>query len=387
MTVPHTHRSRPANGNTMNATGNVDPLTEPATSADPDTRNHTQGAARAPGAPADTSTKAPPRRSLSPDDRKLLVGSLGVLLAVFALVSSNVAANHSPKPHGLPIGIVGTPAVVDVARAELARSAPSAFEVHAYRSLTSARTAVLHRSVYGAFQPAPAPVLLVASAASLPVAVLLQRSFSGAASRSGRTLAVRNLVPLPSTDSSGATSFSVVLSLILAGLVGTSLIYAVTLRRREAARVMVTVALGVGAGLVTALVTNVLIGAYPGHFFAVWGVATLFVLAIGLPISAFQVIFGLPGSTAIGWILFLVIGNPASGGSSAPELLPGFWRALSQMLPPGAGVTSLRDVVYFNGHGSSHALIVLTAYAVVGTGVALIACRLRANTAAATAAG
>ena len=56
-----------------------------------------------------------PRRSLSADDRKLLVGSLGVLVAVFALVSSNVAANHSPKPHGVPIGIVGTPAVVDVA--------------------------------------------------------------------------------------------------------------------------------------------------------------------------------------------------------------------------------------------------------------------------------
>jgi hypothetical protein len=60
-------------------------------------------------------TDRAPRRSLSADDRKLVVGSLGVLVAMFALVSSNVAANHSPKPHGLPIGIVGTPAVVDVA--------------------------------------------------------------------------------------------------------------------------------------------------------------------------------------------------------------------------------------------------------------------------------
>src|SRR6476659_3598576 len=60
------------------------------------------------------------RRSLSPDDRKLLMASLGVLVAAFALVSSNVAANHSPRPHGLPIGIVGTPAVVNAARAELA---------------------------------------------------------------------------------------------------------------------------------------------------------------------------------------------------------------------------------------------------------------------------
>jgi len=411
MTVPHTHYSPRENENLTDTTVNVDPLTELATAADPDLRGHTVDSGRVPSARADASMKAPPRsivlghasegthgrafesvgdrpplrRSLS-DDRKLVVGSLGVLLAVFALVSSNVAANHSPKPHGLPIGIVGAPAVVAVARAELTRAAPGAFQVHVYRSLTSARTGVLHRSVYGAFQPAPTPVLLVAGAASPPVAVLLQRTIARVTSRSGRALTVHDLVPLPSSDSSGATSFSAVLSLILAGLAGTSLIYAFTRNRPEAARVLITVALGVCAGLVTALVTNILIGAYPGHFFAVWGVSALFVLAIGLPIAAFQVIFG-PAGTAIGWILFLVIGNPASGGSSAPELLPGFWRTLSQILPPGAGVTSLRDAVYFNGHGSTHALIVLATYAVLGAGVAMIAYRLRTHAAAATPAG
>ena len=256
--------------------------------------------------------------SFPSDDRKLLVGLLGVLVAVFALVASNVAANHSPKPHDLPVGIVGTPGSGVAVRAELARAAPGAYAVHPYRSLASARNAVLHRSVYGAFQPAPSPVLLVATAASPPAAVLLQRTFATVAGRSGRALTIKDLVPLPSSDSSGATSFSVVLSLILAGLAGTSLVYAFTQHRSEATRLMVTLSIGVGAGLVTALVTNILIGAYPGHFFAVWGVATLFVLAIGLPIAAFQVIFGLAG-TAIGWILFLVIGNPASGGSSAPH--------------------------------------------------------------------
>jgi Protein of unknown function (DUF3533) len=331
------------------------------------------------------SNGTPPRRPLSTDDRKLLVASLGVLLAVFALVSSNVAANRSPKPHGLPIGIVGTRAVADAASASLARAAPGAFDVHAYRSLTTARTAVLHRSVYGAFQPIPSSVLLVASAASPPVAVLLQRTFATVASRSGRALAVRDLVPLPSSDSSGATSYSAVLSLIIAGLAGTSLVYTLTRHRTEAFRVLATVILGVAAGLITALVTNVLVGAFPNHFFQVWAVAALFVLAIGLSLAAFQVIFGIAG-TAIGAVLFLVIGNPASGGSSAPELLPGFWRTLSQILPPGAAVTSMRDVVYFNGYGSSHALIVLAVYAVLGAGAAMIAYRLRARGAGATVA-
>ena len=152
MTVPHTHYSPRENENLTDTTVNVDPLTELATAADPDLRGHTVDSGRVPSARADASMKAPPRsivlghasegthgrafesvgdrpplrRSLS-DDRKLVVGSLGVLLAVFALVSSNVAANHSPKPHGLPIGIVGSAAVVDVARAGLARAAPGAF--------------------------------------------------------------------------------------------------------------------------------------------------------------------------------------------------------------------------------------------------------------------
>jgi hypothetical protein len=327
----------------------------------------------------------PPRRSLSQDDRKLLVASLGALVAVFALVLSNVAANHSPKPHSLPIGIIGTPAVAHTARAELARALPGAYAVHAYRSLTSARTAVLDRSVYGAFQPVPTPVLLVASAASPPVALLLQRTFASVAFRSGRALAVHDVVPLPSSDSSGATSYSAVLSLIIAGLASTTLVFILTQNRPEPVRLLATVAIGVCAGLITALITNVLVGAFPDHFFAVWGVATLFVLAIGLPIAAFQAIFGIAG-TAIGALLFLVIGNPASGGSSAPELLPGFWRILSQILPPGAAVTSMRDVVYFNGHGSSRALIVLATYTVLGAGVALIFHGIRSRAASAPAA-
>jgi hypothetical protein len=43
--------------------------------------------------------------------------------------------------------------------------------------------------------------------------------------------------------------------------------------------------------------------------------------------------------------------------------------------------------VYFNGHGSTRALIVLAAYAVLGGAVAMIARRLRTRAAAATAAG
>jgi hypothetical protein len=317
---------------------------------------------------------------LLPDDRKLIAATAGVLVAVSLLVFSNVAANHSPKPHNLSIGIVGTPAVADAARAQLGLVVPGGYRVKHYDLLASAKSAVLHRSIYGAFQPMPTPVLLVATAASPAVAALLQRTFGAVSKTSGRPLIIQDVTPLPASDSTGATTFSAVLGLIIAGLAGTSLVYTFTRHRGELLRILATVVLAVCAGFLTAVVTNFVVAAYPGHFFGVWGVATLFLLAIGLPIAAMQVLVGVAGG-AIGWVLFFVIGNPASGGSSAPELLPSFWRALSQALPPGAAVTSLRDVVYFHGHGSTHALMVLALYALVGFAVTAgaYAVRVRSN--------
>ena len=316
------------------------------------------------------------RRLISPDNRKLLAAVLGVLLAVFALVFSNVAANHAPRPHEVPVGIVGSPHLVATVRGELQFRVPGGYEVSGYDSLAAAKTAILHRSVYGAFQPGPHPVLLVASAASVAVAQLLERTFGPVVSATAESLTVVDVVPLPRSDSGGATAFSALLSLILAGLLGSSIVYAFTQHRSETVRVVATIGIAVVAGLLTALVTNVIVAAFPRHFLTVWGLATLFVLAIGLPIAAFQVMFGM-GGTAIGWVLFLVIGNPASGGSSAPQLLPTFWRALSQRLTPGAAATAMRDAVYFNGHGSTQAVVVLTIYAVAGGALAMIMYRVR----------
>jgi hypothetical protein len=324
-----------------------------------------------PGAPA-----AP--ASLAAQDRRLLLALLGVLVVVFALVGSNVAANHAPKPHHVPVGLVGPPPVVGAVAGSIAQRAPGAYQIHAYPSLAAAKAAILHRTVYGALRPQPSPLLLVASAASPAVAGLLEATAVTAARAQRRPLVVDDIVPLPSSDSRGATAFSMVLSLIIAGIMGSAVIYLFDRHRSQPERLATMVALAIAVGLVAALVTNVVIGAFPGHFLAVWGVATLFYLALGVPIAAFQVLVG-AGGVAIGAVMFLVIGNPASGGNSAPELLPGFWRDLSQILPPGAATTALRDVVYFHGHGMTDALIVLGLWAVLGATVAITVNTLRSR--------
>jgi hypothetical protein len=308
---------------------------------------------------------------------------LALLVLVFALVGSNVAANHAPKPHGVPVGLIGdTPAVVALA-GSLAHSAPGAYKVHRYATLAEARAAILDRSVYGAYSPAPSPRLLVASAASRPVATLLEQTFAGA-KVNGQRPVVQDVAPLPSSDPNGGTAFSMLLSLILAGQLGAVLIFTLGRHRSAVSRLAVVAGMGLGAGLTAALVTNVAVGAFTGHFLAVWGVSALFILAIAVPIAGFQSLIGL-GGTAIGAILFLVIGNPASGGGSAPELLPAFWRELSQLLPPGAAITALRDVVYFHGHGISRALIVLGIWVAAGAAVVAVVQIRRARTSFASA--
>jgi hypothetical protein len=259
---------------------------------------------------------------------------------------------------------------------QLDRSARGAYKVNAYSSAALARAAILHRKVYGVLEPGPRPSLLLASAASRPAAQVVQGTFQAVARAQGQRLVVRDLVPLPPSDSSGSTAFSALLSLVIAGLLGSALVYQITQRRALSVRLAALLVLGIGAGLVAALATNVVVGAFSGHFAAVWAVATLFVLAIALPVAAFQVLLGLPG-TGVGLLVFVVIGNPASGGGSAPQLLPAFWREISQALPPGAATTAMRDVVYFQGHGATGALLVLATYAVLGAIAAVAAYKLR----------
>jgi hypothetical protein len=307
-----------------------------------------------------------------------LAALLAVLIFVFALVYSNVAANHAPKPHAVPIGVIGPPATVAAVTEALAHRSPGAYAIHPYSSVAAAQTAILHRAVYGAYRPAPSPLLLTASAASTTVEGLLQQTFTAAPRPRGQALTVRDLAPLPPSDPRGTTAFYMLLSLILAGTLGATIIYRAGQFLTPPKRLLATLALGIGAGLITALVTNVVVGAFPEHFFAVWGVATLFALAIGVPTAAFQALFGLAG-TAIGAGLFLVIGNPASGGSSAPQMLPSFWRQISQLLPPGAANTAMHNVVYFHGHGMTGALLVLATYTILGTIVDLAVNAVRAR--------
>jgi hypothetical protein len=68
--------------------------------------------------------------------------------------------------------------------------------------------------------------------------------------------------PLPPTDPADGTAFSAILSPIIAGVLGSAMLYLVTCGRALAVHLSAVIALGIGAELVMALATNVVVGAF-----------------------------------------------------------------------------------------------------------------------------
>jgi hypothetical protein len=107
------------------------------------------------------------------------------------------------------------------------------------------------------------------------------------------------------------------------------------------------------------------LGVFDGHLLALPALGALLVFAVGAFTMALQVWTGLVG-IGLAILLFVVLGNPSAGGAYPAPLLPPFWAGIGPSLPPGAGTSAVRGIVYFGGAGVVQAVLVLGGYAVVG---------------------
>lgn len=55
----------------------------------------------------------------------------------------------------------------------------------------------------------------------------------------------------------------------------------------------------------------------------------------------------------------MLLSNPLSAASSAPEMLPTPWGRIGQDMPAGAAASLIRATAFFHGHGGTHAEFVL----------------------------
>jgi hypothetical protein len=284
-----------------------------------------------------------------------------LLVAWFAWPAKNLA------PRDLPVVVAG-PAPATAALADQLRAQePGAFDVRTVPDAGTADDALRHREAYAAFVVGPDGVSLhEASAASPTVAALLTQAVQQLGN--GRPVPVTDVVPGPADDPRGAGFASAFLPLLLTSLAaGVALLFAV---RSHPVRPLGLLLFAVLAGLATAAIMHGL-GLITGPYLVAAGVVALLALAVSAAVSGLGAALG-PAGIAVGALLVVFVGNPISGLTSAPELLPQPWGTIGQFLPPGAGATLLRSVVFFDGAGGTRPLWVLAGWSVVGLALTAI---------------
>ncbi|AMW09095.1 hypothetical protein A4E84_06075 [Streptomyces qaidamensis] len=304
----------------------------------------------------------------------VLVPVLAALaLWAFAWPASRIA------PRDLPLGVAGPPAAAAQVERRLELH-EGAFEIHRYADEAAARDAIKDRSVYGAVVVTrQGPELLTASAAGPAVAQFLQQA-AGQAAAGGAQVRTVDVVPTPASDPRGAALSAAVLPLALAGIAAGAVVTLLGLRGVRAALTLLGASALVGAA--AAGIAHSWLGALGGDWWAEAGVLALSTLAVGGAVAGLAALIG-PAGTGIGAAVVMLIGNPFSGATSAPQMLPEPAGAIGQWLPPGAGTTLLRSVSHFDGAAATGPALTLTWWAALGLGAVLLGSSLRARKAGA----
>jgi hypothetical protein len=223
--------------------------------------------------------------------------------------------------------------------------------------------------------------LYVASGGGAAVVTAVQAIATRAETAQHRQLTVTDLVPLQKGDARGLTGFYLVIGWLVGGYLVAALLGVAkgsrpATTRRAVIRLASTVPYAIVSGLGGALIAGPVLGALNGHFIALWWLGALLVLAAATITMALQVLFGVVG-IGVTVLLFVVLGNPSAGGAYQPSLLPPFWRALSSVLPNGAGTDTVRRIVYFGAQGITGHLTLIAVYIAAGIIVTLAASAAR----------
>jgi hypothetical protein len=307
---------------------------------------------------------------------------LAVSLGLTALLSLLVIAFAWPAtqlaPRSLPIVVAGPAEATAQVGAALDKAAPGGFAVTVVPDEAAARDAIEHRDAYGAVVLGQPPSVLTASAASPVVAQLLTQIATTLEARQGgaATPAVRvvDVVPLPATDPRGVGLAALSLPLVIGGLiVGGALTTAIAGVGRRILGVFLTAAF---AGLALTGIAHSWLGVLDGGWWAEAGVIALGIAAVGATLVGLEALFGFVG-LVLGAAVLMLIGNPFSGMTSAPEMLPTGWSTVGQWLPPGAAGTLLRSVSFFDGAGGARPLLILAGWVVFGLLLAALGSRVR----------
>ena len=316
------------------------------------------------------------------------VGLIAVVLFQLLFASVFLGVLHRPAVHHAPVAVVGSSPLANA----VGRRAEGAIRLFHEPTAGAARAAVRAGSAYAALVAGRhGETLVIETAASPGTTSALTKGFTETAVALKVPLQVQDLAPLPASDPTGSSAYFLIAGWVLGGYVGATVLSLTTggMRsrsvRQAAARLGALGGYAVASGLTGALLFGPVLGVMSGFSTALAGVGILVVFAAAAATAGLQAALGMPG-TLIAIIGFVVFGNSTAGQSIATPLLASPWNVIGVLLPPGAGLSSARSVIYLGGVNLTRPMSVLLTYAVAGTLLILASAAWRQRRAAVPAA-
>ncbi|WP_326735355.1 DUF3533 domain-containing protein [Streptomyces sp. NBC_01022] len=304
---------------------------------------------------------------------------IGVLALQLLFIASYIGALHKPKPTDVPFGVVAPQQVSAQLVTELKNLPGGPLDPRTVTDAATARKQILNRDIDGAVIVDPrgtTDVVLVASGGGTVLANSLTEIITKVDLTQRRTVRSVDVAPASSEDFDGLSSFYLVVGWCVGGYLCASIL-AISAGSRPANRQRAVIRTGVMAlysiagGIGGAIIIGPILGALPGSFWGLSGLGALTVFAVGMITLALEALTGIVG-IGLAVLIVVVAGNPSAGGAFPLPMLPDFWRAIGPALPPGAGTWVARSIAYFKGNAVTGPLLVLSAWAVVGTVITLL---------------
>ncbi|BCJ26835.1 hypothetical protein [Actinocatenispora sera] len=314
---------------------------------------------------------------------------VGVFLLMLAFALSYMGALHHPKPHHIDLAVAAPSRSAGPLLAQLNGLPGEPVEARAVSDAATARRQVTTRDADGALVVTPAASgggtarLIVASAAGPSMSQALERVMTAVAPRAGLRLSVTDVKPLPADDFEELSSFYLVVAwsvggYLVASMLGVSAGTRPANLRRAFIRLLAMAVYSIAAGVGGAIVVGPVLHALPATVGQLWWIGALLVFSAAAFTMAMQVLAGVIG-IGIAIAVFVVLGNPSSGGVFPWPMLPAFWRAIGPWIGTGAATQTVRNVSYFDSHHITAHLLVICGYLVFGVLVALLVPGLKAR--------
>jgi hypothetical protein len=310
--------------------------------------------------------------------RTTVLALAGLTVFVIAMVASYSGAFAKPVLHHMTVAVAAPQPIIDGLRAQ------DALQVNVVGDDAAARAQVFERHADTALAVTTdhRMNIYVAGGGGHSVAAAAETVGRAVADRAGLPAVVTDVAPTTAGDPTGTVEFYAVIFVSIGASLGAALLG----RLMGAVRSPTTFALrtlslsafsAVLAGVVTVYADPVL-GALTGHPWQVFGVLWLYAMAVAGAVTGVAAALGSAASVVLGLFL-VVVGNAAAAGPVGRPLLSGFYATFSAIVPQGSGVSLLRSLSYFDGHGATAPLTTLLVWAGAGALLAVLATAARLN--------